>query len=46
MSTLLLRAGVDPDNPQYKDVEYILLDPSCSGSGRVMCISVMRRGVV
>lgn len=26
---------VDPDNPQYKDVEYILLDPSCSGSGRV-----------
>ncbi|XP_030589648.1 28S rRNA (cytosine-C(5))-methyltransferase [Archocentrus centrarchus] len=26
---------VDPDNPQYKDVEYILLDPSCSGSGMV-----------
>ncbi len=24
---------VDPDSPQYKDVEYILLDPSCSGSG-------------
>lgn len=24
---------VDPDNPAYKDVEYILLDPSCSGSG-------------
>lgn len=26
---------VDPDSTQYKDVEYILLDPSCSGSGRV-----------
>ncbi|XP_055731065.1 probable 28S rRNA (cytosine-C(5))-methyltransferase [Salvelinus fontinalis] len=26
---------VDPDGPQYKDVEYILLDPSCSGSGMV-----------
>lgn len=25
---------VDPADPQYKDVEYILLDPSCSGSGR------------
>lgn len=24
---------VDPKNPQYKDVEYMLLDPSCSGSG-------------
>ncbi|KAF7646131.1 hypothetical protein LDENG_00192590 [Lucifuga dentata] len=24
---------VDPQSPQYKDVEYILLDPSCSGSG-------------
>lgn len=24
---------VDPDSPLYKDVEYILLDPSCSGSG-------------
>lgn len=28
---------VDPDSPQYKDVEYVLLDPSCSGSGMV-CI--------
>ncbi|XP_071331758.1 28S rRNA (cytosine-C(5))-methyltransferase isoform X2 [Trachinotus anak] len=26
---------VDPDSLQYKDVEYILLDPSCSGSGMV-----------
>ncbi|XP_029994519.1 28S rRNA (cytosine-C(5))-methyltransferase isoform X2 [Sphaeramia orbicularis] len=26
---------VDPESPQYKDVEYILLDPSCSGSGMV-----------
>ncbi|XP_040009851.1 probable 28S rRNA (cytosine-C(5))-methyltransferase [Xiphias gladius] len=26
---------VDPGSPQYKDVEYILLDPSCSGSGMV-----------
>lgn len=26
---------VEPDHPQYKDVEYILLDPSCSGSGMV-----------
>lgn len=26
---------LDPDSPQYKDVEYILLDPSCSGSGRL-----------
>ncbi|XP_029912132.1 28S rRNA (cytosine-C(5))-methyltransferase [Myripristis murdjan] len=26
---------VDPDSPTYKDVEYILLDPSCSGSGMV-----------
>lgn len=25
---------VDPESPQYKDVEFILLDPSCSGSGR------------
>ncbi|KAM9786183.1 28S rRNA (cytosine-C(5))-methyltransferase [Neosynchiropus ocellatus] len=27
---------VDPDSPQYKDVEYILLDPSCSGSGLLL----------
>ncbi|XP_051281038.1 probable 28S rRNA (cytosine-C(5))-methyltransferase [Dicentrarchus labrax] len=26
---------VDPESPQYKDVEYVLLDPSCSGSGMV-----------
>lgn len=26
---------VDPDSPQYKDIESILLDPSCSGSGAV-----------
>lgn len=26
---------VDPDSQQYKDIEYILLDPSCSGSGMV-----------
>ncbi|XP_061592561.1 probable 28S rRNA (cytosine-C(5))-methyltransferase [Cololabis saira] len=26
---------VDPDSPLYKDVEYMLLDPSCSGSGMV-----------
>ncbi|XP_047196326.1 probable 28S rRNA (cytosine-C(5))-methyltransferase isoform X3 [Hippoglossus stenolepis] len=26
---------VDSDGAQYKDVEYILLDPSCSGSGMV-----------
>ncbi|XP_034027602.1 probable 28S rRNA (cytosine-C(5))-methyltransferase [Thalassophryne amazonica] len=26
---------VDPDSLQYKDVEFILLDPSCSGSGMV-----------
>ncbi|XP_029974357.1 28S rRNA (cytosine-C(5))-methyltransferase [Salarias fasciatus] len=26
---------VDPDSPQYQDVEYVLLDPSCSGSGMV-----------
>uniref|UniRef100_A0A3P8T1G2 NOP2/Sun RNA methyltransferase 5 n=1 Tax=Amphiprion percula TaxID=161767 RepID=A0A3P8T1G2_AMPPE len=26
---------VDPDGPQYRDVEFILLDPSCSGSGMV-----------
>ena len=26
---------VDPKNSKYKDVEYILLDPSCSGSGIV-----------
>ncbi|XP_067382144.1 probable 28S rRNA (cytosine-C(5))-methyltransferase isoform X1 [Channa argus] len=26
---------IDPDSPQYKDVENILLDPSCSGSGMV-----------
>lgn len=26
---------VDPDSPQFKDVEYVLLDPSCSGSGRI-----------
>ncbi|XP_068193730.1 28S rRNA (cytosine-C(5))-methyltransferase [Antennarius striatus] len=25
----------EPNSPQYKDVEYILLDPSCSGSGMV-----------
>ena len=24
---------VDPHSPLYKDVQYILLDPSCSGSG-------------
>lgn len=26
---------VDPESPQHRDVEYILLDPSCSGSGMV-----------
>ncbi|XP_078082143.1 28S rRNA (cytosine-C(5))-methyltransferase [Mustelus asterias] len=26
---------VDPTNPKYQDVKYILLDPSCSGSGIV-----------
>ncbi|XP_074536756.1 28S rRNA (cytosine-C(5))-methyltransferase [Halichoeres trimaculatus] len=26
---------VDPNSSQFKDVEYILLDPSCSGSGMV-----------
>ncbi|KAM3842963.1 28S rRNA (cytosine-C(5))-methyltransferase [Diretmus argenteus] len=26
---------LDPDSPEYKDVEFILLDPSCSGSGMV-----------
>ena len=24
---------VDPYDPKYKDVKYILVDPSCSGSG-------------
>lgn len=24
---------VDPQSSEYKEVEYILLDPSCSGSG-------------
>jgi 16S rRNA C967 or C1407 C5-methylase (RsmB/RsmF family) len=24
---------VDPDTPEMKEVRYILLDPSCSGSG-------------
>jgi len=24
---------IDPCDPKYKDVEYILVDPSCSGSG-------------
>lgn len=26
---------VDPGDPRYKDVEYVLLDPSCSGSGEL-----------
>ncbi|KAJ8368756.1 hypothetical protein SKAU_G00087840 [Synaphobranchus kaupii] len=26
---------VDPESPEYSQVEYILLDPSCSGSGMV-----------
>ncbi|KAL4647668.1 putative 28S rRNA (cytosine-C(5))-methyltransferase [Arapaima gigas] len=26
---------IDPESPQYSGVEYILLDPSCSGSGMV-----------
>lgn len=26
---------VDPQNSEYKEVKYILLDPSCSGSGMV-----------
>lgn len=26
---------VDPLNPEFSKVEYILLDPSCSGSGIV-----------
>ncbi|KAK7884091.1 hypothetical protein WMY93_027214 [Mugilogobius chulae] len=26
---------VDPHSPEYREVEYILLDPSCSGSGMV-----------
>jgi len=25
---------VDPRDPKYKNVEYILVDPSCSGSGK------------
>lgn len=31
---------LDPADPQYKDVEYILLDPSCSGSGAQIDISL------
>lgn len=26
--------AVDPTDPCYRDVEYILVDPSCSGSGK------------
>jgi len=26
---------IDPNNPKFKDIEYILVDPSCSGSGLV-----------
>lgn len=29
---------VDPEDLQYKDVEYMLLDPSCSGSGELILI--------
>ncbi|MBN3275319.1 NSUN5 methyltransferase, partial [Polyodon spathula] len=25
---------LDPEDPRYSQVEYILLDPSCSGSGK------------
>ncbi|XP_028265783.1 28S rRNA (cytosine-C(5))-methyltransferase [Parambassis ranga] len=28
---------VDPESQDYKDVEYVLLDPSCSGSG-MLCL--------
>jgi len=24
---------LDPNSPEYKNIRYILLDPSCSGSG-------------
>lgn len=27
--------ATDPENEQWKDVQYILVDPSCSGSGIV-----------
>ncbi|XP_069766776.1 28S rRNA (cytosine-C(5))-methyltransferase [Narcine bancroftii] len=32
---------VDPNNSKYKDVKYILLDPSCSGSGIVNRLNQM-----
>lgn len=35
---------VDPNSSQFKDVEYILLDPSCSGSGIVaspVCVFII-----
>jgi len=28
---------VSPRDPKYKDVKYILVDPSCSGSGETVC---------
>jgi len=27
---------VNPLDPKYKDVEYIIVDPSCSGSGKTV----------
>jgi len=31
---------VDPLDPKYTNVEYILVDPSCSGSGQMSCFSM------
>lgn len=37
---------VDPRDPKYKDVEYILVDPSCSGSGETCWIQQSPAAVV
>jgi len=29
---------IDPRDPKYKDVEYILVDPTCSGSGKTCVV--------
>ena len=34
---------VDPADSQYRDVKYILVDPSCSGSGLFIIIIYLQR---
>jgi putative methyltransferase len=38
--------SVKPYDDMYRNVEYILVDPSCSGSGKLLIIYIMFSSIV